>query len=72
MSTRMRSSIAIMAESKKGHNFARLGPTEKKNIWVRLFFVLMLYIKFQVPSSSGSLDTIGTLFSQKGNNSSNI
>ena len=59
-------SIAIMPESKKGHNFAMiLGPTEKK-IWVRLFFVLMPYIKFQVPSSSGSLDIIGTLFSQKG------
>ena len=58
-------SIAIMAESKKGHNFDILRPTEKK-IWVRLFFVLMLYIKFQFPSSSGSLDTLGTLFSQKG------
>ena len=23
-------SIAIIAESKKGHNFARLGPTDKK------------------------------------------
>ena len=43
-----------MTESKKGHNFAIQGPTEKK-ICVRLFFVLMLYIKFQVPSSSGSL-----------------
>ena len=43
-----------MAESKKGHNFAIQGPT-KKNIRVRLFFVLMLHIKFQVPSSSGSL-----------------
>ena len=58
-------SIAIMAKSKKGHNFAILGLTEKE-IWVRLVFVLMLYIKFQVPSSSGSLDTVGTLFSQKG------
>ena len=51
---------------KKGHNFAILGP---KKIWVRLFFVLMLYIKFQVPSSSGCLDTVdtvGTLFSKKG------
>ena len=56
-------SIAIMAESKKVHNFATLGLTEK--IWVRLFFVLMLYIKFQVPSSSGSVDTLGTLFSQQ-------
>ena len=44
-----------MTESKKGHNFAIQGPTGKKKIRVRLFFVLMLYIKFQVPSSSGSL-----------------
>ena len=43
-----------MTESKKGHKFAIQRPTEKK-IRVRLFFVLMLYIKFQVPSSSGSL-----------------
>ena len=43
-----------MAESTKGHNFDMQGPTEKK-ICVRLFFVLMLHIKFQVPSSSGSL-----------------
>ena len=43
----------FMAESKKGHNFAIQGPTKK--IRVRLFFVLMLYIKFQVPSSIGSL-----------------
>ena len=57
-------SIAIMAESKKGHNFAILGPTEKK-VRVRLYFVLMLYIKFQVPSSSSFLDTVGTLFSQQ-------
>ena len=44
-----------MTESKKGHNFAIQGPTEKKKIRICLFFVLMLYIKFQVPSSSGSL-----------------
>ena len=44
-----------MTESKKGHTFAIQGPTEKKKIRVCLFFVLMLYIKFQVPSSSGSL-----------------
>ena len=44
-----------MAESKKGHNFAIQGLTEKKKICVRLFFVQMLHIKFQVPSSSGSL-----------------
>ena len=41
-----------MAESKKGHNFAKLGPTDKK-IRVHLFFVLVL--RFQVPSSSDSL-----------------
>ena len=45
-----------MTESKKGHNFAIQGPTEKKKkIPVRLFFVLMLHIKFQVLSSSNSL-----------------
>ena len=43
-----------MTELKKGHNFAIQGLTEKK-ICVRLFFVLMLHIKFQVPSSSRSL-----------------
>ena len=44
-----------MTESKKGHNFATQGLTKKKKIHVRLFFVLMLHIKFQVPSSSRSL-----------------
>ena len=44
-----------MTESKKGHNFAISGLTPQKNIRVRLFFVLMLHIKFQVPSSSRSL-----------------
>ena len=58
-------SIAKMSESKKWHNFVILGPTENK-IRVCLIFVLMLYIKFQVPSLSGTLDTVGTLFSQKG------
>ena len=44
---------ALMAQSgQKGHN--ELGLTEKK-LCVRLFFVLMLHIKFQVPSSSCSL-----------------
>ena len=38
-----------------GHKFAILAQTEK-NIRVRLFFVLMLHIKFQVPNSSDSLD----------------
>ena len=28
---------------------------QKKTIGIRLFFVLMFYIKFQVPGSSGSL-----------------
>ena len=41
----------FMAESKKGHNFAIQGQTEKK-ICVCLYFELMLHIKFQVPSSS--------------------
>ena len=43
-----------MAESKghKGHNFAIQGPTKKIRFH---FFVLMLHIEFQVPSSSGSL-----------------
>ena len=52
-----------MAESKKGHNFAILGQIEKKKkkkTRGRLFFVLMLHIKFQVSSSSGSLVTVGT------------
>ena len=44
-----------MTESKKGHNFAIQRPTEKKKIRVGLFFVLMLHIKFHVPSSSNSL-----------------
>ena len=52
-------SIAIMAESKKRHNFAILGPNEKENTGL-LIFVLMLNMKFQVPSLSGSLDTEGT------------
>ena len=44
---------ALMAQSRqRGHN--ELGPTVK-NLCVRLFFVLMLHIKFQVPSSSCSL-----------------
>ena len=44
---------ALMAQSRqRGHN--ELGPTEKK-LCVHLFFVLMLHIKFQVPSSSCSL-----------------
>ena len=38
-----------MAESKKGHNFAILGPTEKNT--GSLFFVLMQHIHFQDPNS---------------------
>ena len=36
---------------KKGHNSAMIGPTEKKKIFVRLFFILVLtaHIKFQDP-----------------------
>ena len=44
-----------MTESEKGHNFAIQGPTEKKKYVFAYFFILMLYIKVQVPSSSGSL-----------------
>ena len=44
-----------MKELKKGHKFAIQSPAEKQKMCVRLFFVLMLHIKFQVPSSSGSL-----------------
>ena len=46
--------IAIMAQSKKGHNFAILGPTEK--IRVRLFFVLMLHINIQGSTHFGFTD----------------
>ena len=49
--SRYRVDKVFMTESKKGHNFE--GPIEK--IYVRLFFVLMLHIKFQVPSLSRSL-----------------
>ena len=38
----------------KRHDFAIQGQTKKK-ICIRLFFVLMLHIKFQVPSSGDSL-----------------
>ena len=46
-----------MTKSKTGHNFALQGPPEKKKKknMCSLFFVLMLYIKFQISSSSGSL-----------------
>ena len=45
-------------EVERGGGERRGIPTEKKTqkiIGIRLFFVLMLYIKFQVPGSSGSL-----------------
>ena len=46
----------LMAESKKGHNFAIQDPTKKKQQnTCSLIFVLMLHIKFQDPSSSGSI-----------------
>ena len=38
----------------KGYKFAILGPIDKKYAFTN-FFVLMLYIKFQVPSSTHSL-----------------
>ena len=43
-----------MTELKKGNNFAIQGLMKKK-ARVRLFFVLMLHFKIQVPSSSRSL-----------------
>ena len=43
-----------MTEPKKGHNFAIQGPTEKKNT-CSLIFCTDAILKFQVPSSSGSL-----------------
>ena len=42
-----------MAESKKGHIFAILGPTEKKYTFPCI--CTDATFKFQVPSSSGSL-----------------
>ena len=47
-------SIVIMAESKKDVTLSYT-VRPKKKIRVRLYLVLMLHIKFQVPSSSGSL-----------------
>ena len=38
-----------MHNSKKGYNSATTSPTEEKKIWVRLFFMLVLYIEFQNP-----------------------
>ena len=51
-----------MVESKKGHNFAILGPTENKNAGSLIFFVLMqqVFQNFQVPNSSGSLAMVDT------------
>ena len=36
---------------KKGHNSATAILTEKDNIWVHLYFMLIPYIKFQDPVS---------------------
>ena len=47
-----------MTESKKGHSFAIQGKTKKKKNTCSLIFstdATFVYIKFQVPSSSGSL-----------------
>ena len=38
-----------------GGGFQPKKKTTQKTIGIRLFFVIMLYIKFQVPGSSGSL-----------------
>ena len=43
-----------MTESKKGHNFAIQGPTEKKYVFAYFFCTDATY-KFQVSSSSRSL-----------------
>ena len=48
-----------MEESKRGHNFAIPGPTEKENT-NSLIFVLMLHIKFQGSTQIGFQDTVGT------------
>ena len=52
-------SIAMMAESKKGHNFAVLGSTKNK-IRIRLFFVLLQHIKFQDSTQIVFQDTVAT------------
>ena len=44
-----------MTVLKKGHKFAIQGLNEKKKKVCSLIFVLMLHIKFQVPSSSCSV-----------------
>ena len=51
-------SIAIMAESKKGHNSAILGPT-KKNMH-SLIFILMIHVKFKGSTQIGFQDIVGT------------
>ena len=51
-------SIAIMAESKKGRNFAIIGPTEKNTR--SLIFVLMFHIKFRGSTQVGFKDKVGT------------
>ena len=67
-----------MTESKKGHYFAIQGPTEKKKIHFRLFFVLMLHMKFQIPSSIKLFSSFTTnnnailVESKKGHNPVNI
>ena len=38
-----------------GHSFAIQGPTDKKKYVFAYFCTYAIYIKFQVPSSSGSL-----------------
>ena len=61
-------SSAIMADSKKGHNFAIQGLAKKTRL---IIFVQTLLINFQSYTQIGFLDIVGTLFSQKGNNSGN-
>ena len=54
-----------MAESRKGHNFARLGPTDNKKYGFSYFFELMQHINFQVPNFSGSLNIVRHLIFTK-------
>ena len=48
-----------MAESKKGHNLAILGLTEKK-------YIFCADIKFKGSIQTGFQNIVGTYFSQKG------
>ena len=59
-----------MVASKKGHNVAILGLTEKRR--VRLLFLLMLHIKFKVLHKLVSKIQWALNFRKKGNTSGNV